>query len=40
MSLFRTKITVNARERAAEYVDGSLTRVLAPGRYDSPRARR
>ena len=37
MSLFRTKITVNAHERAAEYVDGSLTRVLAPGRYRQPR---
>ena len=37
MSLFRTKITVHAHERAAEYVDGSLTRVLAPGRYRQPR---
>ena len=37
MSLFRNKITVNAHERAAEYVDGSLTRVLAPGRYRQPR---
>ena len=37
MSLFRTMITVNAHERAAEYVDGSLTRVLAPGRYRQPR---
>jgi regulator of protease activity HflC (stomatin/prohibitin superfamily) len=37
MSLFRAKITVNAHERAAEYVDGSLTRVLAPGRYRQPR---
>ena len=37
MSLFRSKITVNAHERAAEYVDGSLTRVLAPGRYRQPR---
>ena len=33
MSLFRTTITVHAGERALEYVDGSCTRVLEPGRH-------
>ncbi|WP_395656269.1 slipin family protein [Nocardioides sp.] len=33
MSLFRTTITVQAGERALEYVDGTCTRVLEPGRH-------
>lgn len=33
MSLFRTTITVHAAERALEYVDGTCTRVLEPGRH-------
>jgi len=33
MSLFNTKITVFAHERALEYVDGVCTRVLEPGRH-------
>jgi regulator of protease activity HflC (stomatin/prohibitin superfamily) len=36
MSLF-THITVFAHERALEYVDGVLTRVLEPGRYRTAR---
>ncbi|GAB3255808.1 slipin family protein [Nocardioides dilutus] len=36
MSLF-THITVFAHERALEYVDGVLTRVLGPGRYRTAR---
>ncbi len=36
MSLFRT-ITVHAGERALEYVDGTCTRVLEPGRHRTAR---
>ena len=33
MTLFRTTLTVQAGERALEYVDGACTRVLEPGRH-------
>ena len=39
MSVFR-KLTVRATERAVEYVDGSFTRVLEPGRHAYPRRAR
>lgn len=33
MTLFRTTITVHTGERVLEYVDGTCTRVLEPGRH-------
>jgi regulator of protease activity HflC (stomatin/prohibitin superfamily) len=39
MSVFR-KLTVQATERAVEYVDGRFTRVLEPGRHTYPRRAR
>jgi regulator of protease activity HflC (stomatin/prohibitin superfamily) len=36
MSIFSSRITVLAHERALEYVDGVCRRVLEPGRYAAP----
>jgi regulator of protease activity HflC (stomatin/prohibitin superfamily) len=36
MSIFTNRITVFAHERALEYVDGTCTRVLEPGRHRVP----